>query len=363
MKIKIALLTSDTQYTDKLLAAITLQYADKVDLSIFTQKQVAETVLVEQRPNIFLVGDEFGAVDFKLPPSVELVYFVAQKGIHLINQHRAICKYQTISEIYRELLDVYAESAGSSVILQGDLNRVCQIITFCSAAGGTGTSVAAAAFARRLASQGQKVLYLNLEPCGNADLYFSGGGDSGFSDVLYSLAMANGMLSMRLESAAKQDACGVFYYSECASALDLLELDAEKMRQLFEELEKARLYEWIVVDTAFCFSSQMYQQIERSYRTVFVSDGSERANLKLNRCLDALTILNEQGTELPMDRIVLFYNRFSSKTGKRLRSLPYTEAGGVNRIENATTQELLQLLADNSELDAILQPVSGGGTI
>lgn len=141
---------------------------------------------------------------------------------------------------------------------------------------------------------GGSVLYLNLESFGAADVYFSGDGDFDFSRVIYALAMSNGTTLMKMESSVKKDPSGVFFYSGCANALDMLELDQEVLDSLFEEIESLTQFEWIIVDMDFALEEKVYRQLERSHANIFVSDGRETANTKLERCLNAIEILAAQ---------------------------------------------------------------------
>lgn len=159
--------------------------------------------------------------------------------------------------------------------------------------------------------------------------------------------MTAGKASVRMEGAVRQDLSGVYFYSSCASALDMLELNEDMMKQLFMELGLISLFDWIIVDMDFSLGNISYQQIERSFSTVFVSDGSDPANMKLERKLDALEIVAEQRDTMLLNRIFLAYNRFSSKNGKKLKDSAFKEIGGINRFENAETEDLLRLIAQN----------------
>jgi hypothetical protein len=60
-------------------------------------------------------------------------------------------------------------------------------IDFVSASGGVGSSSAAVACAKNFAASGQKTAYLNLEQFGSVEPFFSGVGQTDFSDVIFAL--------------------------------------------------------------------------------------------------------------------------------------------------------------------------------
>lgn len=358
MKIKVFILTEDKEYAEKLFKYLRQQYRDQVELVIFTQADRMVLEAQKMRPDLVLLGEEFWEEEIQLPPNSELVFLSERVEIETIQGKRAIGKYQKISAIYKELLDICSEKKSvGSITLKKSGKESQKILSFYSCAGGTGTSTAAAACARRLAEQGGSVLYLNLESFGAADVYFSGDGDFDFSRVIYALAMSNGTTLMKMESSVKKDPSGVFFYSGCANALDMLELDQEVLDSLFEEIESLTQFEWIIVDMDFALEEKVYRQLERSHANIFVSDGRETANTKLERCLNAIEILAAQRKTLPLKRMYILYNRFSGKGSEKLKGLGFQEIGGINRFENATAKELVQLIAQNSVFDGITNKI------
>lgn len=355
MKVRLFLLSADERYITKLSNAIELAYADKIELSVFTQASNACTAAGREGADILLVDEAFQDCEFSLSKMTELVYFTGSRAIGRVNGYRTVCKYQMVSEIYHDIMDIYAEKiAKTAVTLKSDGKPGRKLITFFPAAGGVGTSVAAASCARYLSARGEKVLYLNLEMSGSADLYFAAEGSFNFSRVLYALAMDGNTAGLKIEGALKQDISGVYFYSSCDTALDMLELNSVRLEQLFEKLGAISLFDWIVIDADFAFSEETYQQMERSYLTVFVTSGSEAANQKLARLLQGLEIIAQQRETLQMNRVALLYNRFSSKTGTPLTGTPYKTLGQLNRIENASTAELLQLISKSSVFEGVL---------
>lgn len=355
MKIKLSILISDESYISKFSEAMTLLYANKIELAVFTHRGSACEAAVKNRADIFLVDEEYAECDFKLPKDIELVYFVSGKSVDTVNGHRAICKYQMVSAIYKELIDIYAEKiAATAVTLKTADPSGQKVITFFAAAGGVGASTAAVAYAKRLASMEQKVLYLNLEEIGSSDLYFSADGYDNFSRVLYALAMDGNTTSMKIESALKQDPSGVYFFSESTSVLDMHELNDERLEQLFLNLGAISLFDWIIVDADFSFQEITYRQMERSYLTIFVSSGSESSNRKLARILDGLEVIASQREQFQLNRIVLLYNRFSSKNSTILKQNAFKELGIINRVENASVQEMVQLISQNHIFDEIV---------
>lgn len=351
MKIKLAVIVSDEKYLTRFVDMLTLRYADKMELSVFTKVAGSGEIIKKYRPDIILVEKHFLEEAFSAPGNSQVVCFTEEKDIHIWNGYRAICKYQKISGIYKNIVDIYAEKMETEALTLNKDDK--KIVTFFSGAGGVGASTVAASYAFHLAQQGEKVLYLNLEQTGDAGQFFSAEGDEDFGKVIYALEMKNGQPSVRMESALRRDASGVYFYAACVSALDMLELNTDIMERMFEELSVIKLFHWIIVDMDFCLSTAVYMQIERSYATYFVSDGSSTANAKLGRKLAALEIVAEQRERMLLNRIFILYNRFGSKSGKKLEGCAFKEIGGIHRFADAKAEDLLKLISQTEVFDGM----------
>ena len=92
----------------------------------------------------------------------------------------------------------------------------------------------------------------------------------------------------------------------------------------------------------------------KAHTVVWVSDGSELSNSKLFRAFNALNTL-EQNADSPIpNRMVLVYNKFSSKTSTMLSEIGIKNIGGVPRFEHATSDQILEQLSVKDMFDAIM---------
>lgn len=347
MKIKILQLTEDKEYANRFVDYITEHYSDKLEISFFSNQENALNFINTHPIDIILADSGISFEGQEFPRHCQLVYFIEKKGINMIDGCCAICKYQSISDIYKRILEIFAENISNlSIGLGGNGDNHPKVLTFYSASGGVGGSTVAAACARYLAEYRKKsVLYLNLEEKGSADLYFSGEGTQNFSQVLYALAINNNGTILKMESTLKQDSCGVMFYSAPQSILDMQEMDQDTMSLLWEKLKEMNQFQWIVVDMDFHPDVLHYEQMERSFASIFVSDGSYNANYKLRRIGEALRLTASRRKSLRFDNMMVLYNRFSSKSGSLGHCDIFSVIGGINRIENATQKELIHIIA------------------
>ncbi len=344
MKIKLAILDHDKNYIERLVTALNAKFEDKFELYSFTDLSLALPALESARVDLFLAEDIFEIAEKDIPQRCGFAYLVTGAGIDTLNGQRAICKFQRVDLIYKQLLSIYSEKAGAAMSgMHGD--GALNVALFASPAGGTGTSSVAAALAKRLAAEGKRVLYLNLEPFGSADVFFAGEGAFDMSDIIFSVKSQKSNLQMKLESCAKQDASGVFFYSAAKTALDMRELTADDYEKLLGELRLSGLFSYVVIDTAFALDKKFFTLASAAYTVAFVSDGSAEANEKTSRACTALGILAECGEVNVLERAVLLYNKFSNKTGKALEGIPLQNVGGAPRFDHATTEQVLEKLS------------------
>lgn len=353
MKIKLAILEKDVSYLNRIVSVFSTKYADKFEIYSFTDPSVALASLDDAKIDVLVANDAFEINVAELPKRCGFAYFVDSADIDTENDQRAICKFQKVDLIYKQILSVFSEKAGSisGLKLEEDSTK---IVFFNSVSGGTGASTMAAAAAIRFASQNKKTLYLNIEKFGSADTFFSGEGQFDMSDVIFALKSKKANLPLKLESCVKQDAKGVYFYSQSKIALDMFELGSEDIIRLISELKLTGGYDYIIVDADFGMDKETLKICELAHSIVWVGDGSEISNVKVSRAYNALKTL-QANAEYPLaNRLCLIYNKFSNKTSTMLTDVEIKNIGGAPRFEHATTGMVLEQLRAKEMLNKIV---------
>lgn len=344
MRIKIAILEKDQGYLGRIVPVFSTRYGDKLEVYSFTDPQVAMSTLDPAKIDVLLASDSFDIDISCLPKRCSFAYLVDSVGVDTVKSQKAICKFQKAELIYKQILSIYSEKAGSLFGLSRG-NENTHIFIFSSPSGGTGTSTMAAACARYFAFSGKRTLYLNLEKFGSADVFFSADGQFDISDVIYALKSKKTNLAFKLESCVKQDPSGVYFYSQSKVALDMLELRCEDKMLLLSELRSGNSYDYIVVDMDFEMNEETLKIYRQAHEIIWVGDGSEISNEKISRAFAALSI-KEERADLPLiNRIALLYNKFSNKSGGAIEGLPLKNIGGAPRYEHASTRQVLEQLS------------------
>lgn len=347
MKIKLAILDKDTAYLQRIVSVFNNKYADKLEIYSFTDQEMALETVQKAKIHVLLAGEEYGIKPEELPQRCAFAWFVDTKEIEHINQRAAICKYQKVDMVYKQILSLYSEVAGDMITTEGSEDGQVEVVTVLSPAGGVGCSTIAAAYAMALCQYGKQVLYLNLEKFGSTDSYFKGDGTDGLSEVLYAIKSQKSdlALKLKLEGTVRKDKCGVYFLPECHVALDRMEMKPEELCMLLRQIKISKTYDVIVLDVNFSFDALEMEVMKQSHRIFMVSDGSGNANTKILRAYQALEILEQQEGNIVTDKMLLLYNRFHSRLGEKIDSLPLQIAGGLPYFKEARESQIASEIA------------------
>ncbi len=353
MKIKLAILENDENYLNRIVTVFNSRYSDKIEVYSFTSDATAIPMLEKAKIDVLLADDAFEINTKELPKRCGFAYLVNSNDIESLRDEKVIGKFQKAELIYKQVLSIFAENVTEITGIRLNENGNCKLIAFLSPSGGTGSSTAAAACAMRFAKQGRKTLYLNLERLGNADLFFHAEGQDNFGDVIYALKSKKTNLTMKLESAVKQDENGVYFYSATNLALDMAELCSEEIRKLLSTFQMFGGYEYIILDMDFALDKSTIEVLRECNSIVLVADGSAVSNNKLERALASLNILEQQTEMKLLMRSSILYNRFSSHTSAKPNLADIKELGGIKRYEGYSTAQLLTQLSEMTLFDAL----------
>lgn len=355
MKIKVALLERDQNYLNRIVTAFNTKYADKFEIYSFTDQRLAIEVLEKSRIDVFVASDAdvFQINTDDIPDRCGFAYFVESPDIETVGGHRVICKFQKIDLIYKQILSIYSENAGSvSGLKIGEEST--KMIIFSTPCGGVGSSCMAAACAVHFASKNKRTLYLNVEKFGSSDLLFNGEGQFDMSDVIYALKSKKANLTMKLESCVKQDRTGVYFYSPTKVALDMLEITTEDLIRLLSELRLTGTYDYIIVDMDFGLDKDSIKIYRQAHGIAWIGDGADLSNSKIQRAYSALSIMEREEDAPLLNRICLIYNKFSSKSSNTVTQVPLKNIGGAPVYMHAEPQQIVNEISKMDIFENIL---------
>ena len=352
IRIKVALLDQDQTYLTRLVNAFNTYYQDKLEVYSFSDKEFALEFITQNRIDVLLADELISINPTEIPSRIAFAYMTMMNSVESVNGQKAICKFQKVDLIYKEILSVFSETSPYSMSTSDGTSSKRPLTYFVSVAGGTGASTVAAAYAINKAAKGGKPFYLNLELLGGAGTFFKADGNMNLSDIVYALKSKKNNISLKIESAVKVSFNGVSFIDSANLALDVNELNSEDVLTLIDEISSMPNFDEVIIDIGFGMDELCMEIIRRSNKVVAISDGSDIANYKTFRYIEALRILEEQSDENLTSRFRIFYNRFSSNFGKRLTDININTIGGVPRIEG-TSSQIVDRLATNPQIEKI----------
>ena len=104
MKIKLAILEKDTSYLSRIVSVFGTKYADKFEIYSFTNQDVALNNLDSAKIDVMVASDSFDIDVAALPARCAFAYMVDSIDVDMVNDQRAICKFQKADLIYKQIL-------------------------------------------------------------------------------------------------------------------------------------------------------------------------------------------------------------------------------------------------------------------
>lgn len=352
MRIRLGLLERNPHYIRRFIDYFSAHYTEEIEVFAFSEVERLEEHLKKTRVDVLLADDELLPDEFPVPKSTILAFLSETPDIRTIRDVQAVCKYQRAEQIYREVLNLYAE-LDRMASYRTAANHI-PLLLFMGAAGGVGTTSLAAACATYLSRAGYKALYLNLEANGTVKEFFTGEGQSTLSDVLYAIKSSHANLAIKLESMVRRDESGVYFYEPFAVTLDGREMRGQDLEELLEVLTKYGAFDFVVADTESHITDKRETLLDYSSAVFLVSDGTQLSNTKLRRVLQEFAIRDEHEEERLLARTQVIYNRFDQN--KRQLSSEYEENVFLLAPFNfgRTPKQVIQELAERGEFGKLV---------
>lgn len=351
MQIQLVIGEQDSRYLNHLLAYLERKHMDKVEIVSFTQPEFLLDYLGKHGADVILIDEAFGIDCSQVKEYGRTACLCDGPSGQKNAEIRYIEKYKKPDLIFKDVLDLYAEAGGRSIVKKGEGEDACRMILVTGFSGGTGSSTLAAAAATALAAEGQKTLYLNLERTGSSGDFFRGPGNYRFDDIIYALKSKRADVGLKMESCVRQDSSGVWFFEPCDTAMYMLELSKEDITRILTELRGSGQYRYVIVDFDFILGRDCLEIMDLMDSIILVNDGTETANTHFWRAWRAMETLEEQMKINLTGRMSLVYNRLSSsRSSCKLQNLKIPVLGDIPPIKHALVKEIIELMLTKKEL-------------
>jgi len=349
MIIKMAVADKNVEYVERILSV--LEGYEDLSLSVYTEKGALEQALAVRNFDVLLFDCSVYEGQVQLRDST-LAVMLLDESVSVpetCRDFRKIHKYQRISRIYQQVLSLYAEicdDAGSVVGQGGTIS-----IAYYSPVGGAGKTTLALAAATRLAMQGSRVLYLNLEEIASEDCYLPQNAKKGLSELVTCLGQKMNF-SMKIQGLLQSKIEGLFYLNHFDSPNDIYELTGEEVTELLEQFSRSGLFDVLVLDLGIVLDTKLLHVFEFADKILLVEKADAIAVRKMGTFLAQAHIINEYGRK--MYRVL----NFDMGRGSAIQTqIPLI--GKVNTVQNPDAAQLVSMLAKDS-CSNYLSQLTGG---
>ena len=317
MKIQLLIGIRDEDYVEHLSQVLLERYSDLFEVSVCSS---------EER-----LGELSGRTSFEvalLSPS--MAQQARLEGIRLplllwdgatpvegaLEQLHRVRQYQRISALVGTILEEYAQVSGGGR-REGE-NRA-RITAVWGPAGGTGKTTVALAYGARLAAEGRRVVYLNLEHFSSVPACFPMGGKS----ISTAFEKLDSDLGLLMQSIRQQDGASGLSYFCCPDNYDDMNLlTPQDLKRLAEACGQG--VDEVVLDLPAVCDQRVRELLDCAGQIYVVLDGSRIGWSKWKQFRDQN---NVYGQLLP--KLVLVANkgcRPEEVRGERTVSLPYVKS-------------------------------------
>lgn len=349
MKIKLALFLADTNYAKNFEDHLKKYFSDKLELYIYSNKDSLKNGLTSGKTDILILDEGTADAMKMVGEEVLVIFLVAEAEGVFLNE---ISKYQRIENIYKILLNLYADRKINNDIYK-DVFRKTLIYAFQSVNGGAGATTIALSCAKNLVLKDKRVFYLNMEELESTYLYMDTDGSYSMDDVLFALKSKRGNLDMKIESAVRQSKDGIYYFYPCTNLYDMKEITAEDIRMLIHSLTVSERYDVILIDQRICVDIPEVELMQLADKLFWVSNGTAISKCKFMRAEEMIRAIDKKNDSDIMSKINIIYNGFSNKNGREIAQNIDVFAG-FPKYENMEFEEIVNKLSQSENLNKLL---------
>lgn len=296
MGLRLVIADSDKEYLNALVEYLANQELGKFYVTSLTEEHEFLEYIKnnENRSDIILIAAELCR---KIKEKIREVNFgtviILTAGDIPLNdlKYATINKYQCGNKIINDMRDIYQHQRG--VIRVNAENERAKVIGVFSSQGGVGKTTVAVGLSIQLACEGKAVLYLNLENFPSTTLYFEGGEEKNFSNVLYYLQQQKPDISSKIKGAQCSDSYyGVYFFQPPDSPLDWNEVTEGQLERLLQELKKTGNYDYIVVDLSSSLNTKNIVVLGNCDNIILVLASTQVCRIKHQTLLRNLEIMS-----------------------------------------------------------------------
>jgi len=316
MKIRLLVATSDSDYAEHLSGVLSEKHADTFDISVCSSAERFRDLLAVSRYDAALVEPHFVSAANISAIQLPLLLIDETGGASSHTDIRGIRKYQKISSIVGEILELFSEIDAGAGSFGASRARITAVW---SPAGGSGKTTVALAYAAHQVAEGKQIVYLNLENFSSATAYFAENGKS----ISKAFEKLESNVHMFLTGIRQMDGgSGISYFSGPENYDDMNILSANDLETLINacviEMDE------LVIDLSSQCDARVQKILNMADMVLLVCDATSTSQIKMRQFLNQHNVFGQINA-----KTVLVSNKGAKNYGTGIRKeiqLPYIQS-------------------------------------
>lgn len=282
-KMSVLIVSSDEDYCRNVMRYFKRHYNDSVMIMVCDTPQYAVEYIRNNGVAIVLTDDSFTKdLSSAVKDRCEIYTLVEKNGTE---EQKTFSKYISAPQIYKDLLYIYSKSISD----EDEIRNVSAVPIYAFiSVNGCGATTLSASFAKYLAGNGRKVLYLGLDGLSDYSAILSMTSQKGLSDIIMALKARTGNASLAAKSVTVQG--DVNFIDKCRNADDLYELSESETETLLDKIIGSDEYGAVVLDLSFAYPQLWNYCAKRATAIFAVTVNMPSSITKTNNFIETLKI-------------------------------------------------------------------------
>lgn len=310
MLIRVVLADNDEKYIEYFRKAA-VAYAEKTEMSFFTREENLKKYLIEKRCDLLLISEtmEQAGENFNCAK----VILTEEHGLEEKNGYRTIYKYQKLENIYRIIVEEYAEQKEKEGIKFHSAGNA-KMVSFISAGGGVGKTTACFALAKYLCRQKKEVLYVPLEQFSNINYLYPGDETQTLTNLFYAAKEKKSTLNIRMKGMIHRGEDGMLFLRPADQPNDADQMTGDNWNFFLNALADIEDIDYILLDHTSGVFKNFAVILDRVEQICMVADRSLTGIVKATGMVSYFQRYDENRDTSISKKIRVIVNRARAQT-------------------------------------------------
>ena len=341
MNISIAIADLNKDYVYRLTEV--LQQNRDLSISAFTSMEKLQEAMERNRFDVLLFDPDISRERLHVS-GVKLalcLYSDECSNADLYRDYPKVIKYQRVSNIYKSILNEYADKAGYSIELDSRTNT--KLIGVYSPVGGAGKTTVALAVACKLKLLGNSVLFFSTEQLESSSIVNSHEED-GIAILVESVNDENVNFKVKLTALTRHGLDDIDYLEGFIKLVDYDAVTGEEIEKVLKKIKTDSDYQYVIIDMDTNLDTINRNVFEAADQLLLVEKPGEIPNHKTEIFMKQVFV-QEQKNKL------LRLHNFAENNSAYVKETDIPVIGKIHNYGNLNFKNIIHAVNSNGEYD------------